>query len=182
MTCAPSEDSGQSGHLPSLIRVFALHSMASKGPKISSDRQQRLWSDWANAQADQSSLAAQVILLVLSCGGSTDIISWHHLFNDSQTRVLNNFLITCYCHDPKFSGKHILSGSHGCIILVKQNCSNSRIITATFSEAKSFRFLLYMYQPHHEKTCFCYIRTTKSACTSAQSDQCFCYLLLRYIV
>ena len=29
MTCAPSEDSDQPGHPPSLIRVFALHSMGS---------------------------------------------------------------------------------------------------------------------------------------------------------
>ena len=29
MACAPSEDSGQPGHLPSLIRVFALHLMGS---------------------------------------------------------------------------------------------------------------------------------------------------------
>ena len=28
------------------------------------------WSDWADAQANQSSLSAQVILLVLSCGGA----------------------------------------------------------------------------------------------------------------
>ena len=27
MTCAPGEDSDQLGHLPSLIRVFAVHSM-----------------------------------------------------------------------------------------------------------------------------------------------------------
>ena len=36
MTCAPSEDSDQPGHSPSLIRVFAVHSMGSKGPKVSS--------------------------------------------------------------------------------------------------------------------------------------------------
>ena len=29
MTCVPSEDSDQPGHLPSLIRVFAVHSMGS---------------------------------------------------------------------------------------------------------------------------------------------------------
>ena len=28
-TCVPSEDSDQPGHLPSLIRVFAVHSMGS---------------------------------------------------------------------------------------------------------------------------------------------------------
>ena len=48
--CAASEDSDQPGHLPSLIRVFAVHSMGSYGPKVSSCGQQRLWSVWADAQ------------------------------------------------------------------------------------------------------------------------------------
>ena len=52
--CAPSEDSDQPGHLPSLIRVFAV---CMKKPWILSyplSAQQRLWSDWADAQADLS--------------------------------------------------------------------------------------------------------------------------------
>ena len=51
---APSEDSDQPGHLPSLIRVFAVRSMGSLGPTVSSCGQRRLWSDWADAQADLS--------------------------------------------------------------------------------------------------------------------------------
>ena len=47
-----SEDSDQPGHPPSLIRIFAVHSMTSSGPKLSSRGQRRLWSDWAHAQAD----------------------------------------------------------------------------------------------------------------------------------
>ena len=39
---------------PSLIRVFAVRSMGSQGPKLSSCGQRRLWSDWADAQADLS--------------------------------------------------------------------------------------------------------------------------------
>ena len=50
--CTPSEDSDQPGHPPSLIRVFAVRSMDSWGPKISSCGQRRLWSDWVDAQAD----------------------------------------------------------------------------------------------------------------------------------
>ena len=44
MTCAPSEDSDQPGHPPSLIRVFAVRSMGSKGPtcNLSSRGQRRL--------------------------------------------------------------------------------------------------------------------------------------------
>ena len=51
--CAPSEDSDQPGHPPSLIRVF-VRLMGSQGPKLSSCGQRRLWSDWADAQADLS--------------------------------------------------------------------------------------------------------------------------------
>ena len=52
--CAPSEDSDQPGHPPSLIRVFAVHL---KKPWVLSyplSAQRRLWSDWADAQADLS--------------------------------------------------------------------------------------------------------------------------------
>ena len=41
--CAPSEDSDQPRHPPSLIRVFAVCSMGSWGPKLSSCGQPRLW-------------------------------------------------------------------------------------------------------------------------------------------
>ena len=54
MTCAPSEDSDQPEHPPSLIRVFAVRTMGSWGPNISSCGQLRLWSDWADVQADLS--------------------------------------------------------------------------------------------------------------------------------
>ena len=52
MICAPSEESDQPGNLPSLVRVFAVRSKCSRGPNVSSCGQRRLWSDWANAQAD----------------------------------------------------------------------------------------------------------------------------------
>ena len=52
--CAPSEDSDQPGHLPSLIRVVTVRM---KKPWVLSyplSAQRRLWSDWADAQADLS--------------------------------------------------------------------------------------------------------------------------------
>ena len=52
--CAPSEDSDQPGHPPSLIRVFAVRM---KKPWVLSypfSAQGRLGSDWADAQADLS--------------------------------------------------------------------------------------------------------------------------------
>ena len=59
MASASSEHSDQPGHLPSLIRIFAVHSMGSLGPNASS------------CGGSESSLGAQVISLVLSCCGSS---------------------------------------------------------------------------------------------------------------
>ena len=41
MACAPSEDSDQPGHPPSLIKVFAVRPMGSLGPIFFSIRQQK---------------------------------------------------------------------------------------------------------------------------------------------
>ena len=54
MACAPSEDSDQPGHPPSLIRVFAVRLKKASSLSYSLSAQRRLWSDWADAQADLS--------------------------------------------------------------------------------------------------------------------------------
>ena len=58
MVCAPSKDSDQPGHLPGLIRVFAVRVKKVQVLSYLLSAQQRLWSDWVSdwvdAQADQS--------------------------------------------------------------------------------------------------------------------------------
>ena len=54
MACAPSEDSDQPGHPPSLIRVFAVRIKKAWVLSYPMSAQRRLWSDWADAQADLS--------------------------------------------------------------------------------------------------------------------------------
>ena len=54
MACAPSEDSDQPGHPPSLIRVFALRMKKAWVLSYPLSAQRRLWLDWADAQADMS--------------------------------------------------------------------------------------------------------------------------------
>ena len=88
LACAPSEVSDQPGHPPSLFRVFAVcmkkawilsyplsaqRRLWSDWANAQADLSLRLWSDWANAQADLSLRWAHstVILLVLSWGSST---------------------------------------------------------------------------------------------------------------
>ena len=54
ITCVPSKDSEQPGHSPSLIRVFTVHMKKAWVLSYSLSAQLRLWSDWADAQADLS--------------------------------------------------------------------------------------------------------------------------------
>ena len=48
--CAPSEDSDQLGHLPSLIRVFALRMKKAWILSYPISAQRRFWSDWAEGR------------------------------------------------------------------------------------------------------------------------------------
>ena len=52
--CAPSEDSDQPGHPPSLIRVFAVRMKKAIVLSYPFSAQRRSWSDWADTQADLS--------------------------------------------------------------------------------------------------------------------------------
>ena len=51
MACAPSEDSDQPGHLPSLIRVFTVRMKKAWVLSYLLSAQWRLWSDWTWAWA-----------------------------------------------------------------------------------------------------------------------------------
>ena len=74
MVCVLSEGSGQPGHSPSLIRVFAVRSVGSQGPKVSLCGQRRLIRLGGRPGWSESLLGAHAILLVLSCGGSCVVI------------------------------------------------------------------------------------------------------------
>ena len=52
--CVLGEDSDQPGHPPSLIRVFAVRMKKAWILSYPLSAQRRLWSDWADAQADLS--------------------------------------------------------------------------------------------------------------------------------
>ena len=54
IACVPSEDSDQPGHPPILIRVIAVHMKKAWVLSYPFSAQWRLWSDWADAQADLS--------------------------------------------------------------------------------------------------------------------------------
>ena len=52
MACVPSEDSDQPGHLPSLIRVFAVCMKKAWVLSYPLNAQWKFWSDWVDAQGD----------------------------------------------------------------------------------------------------------------------------------
>ena len=54
MPFAPSEDSDQPGHPPSLITVFAVRTKKAWFLSYPLSAQRRFWSDWADAQANLS--------------------------------------------------------------------------------------------------------------------------------
>ena len=54
VACAPSKDSDQPEHPPSLIRGFAVRMKRAWVLSYPLSAQRRLWSDWADAQADMS--------------------------------------------------------------------------------------------------------------------------------
>ena len=74
MACALSEDSDQPGHLPSLNRVFTACMKKHWVLSYVMSTQWRLWSDWADAQADLSLRWAHSRFVALSWGNSMWIV------------------------------------------------------------------------------------------------------------
>ena len=70
MAYAPSEDSDQPGHLPSLIRVFAVRMKKAWVISYSLSAERRLIRLGGCTGWSESLLGAHIIMLVLSCGGS----------------------------------------------------------------------------------------------------------------
>ena len=131
MICAPSEDSDQPGHLPSLIRVFAVRSMGSWGPtmgswgpNVSSCIQWRLIRLGRCPGWSESSLGEKVILLDLSWRSSYYVLARLHGCGSSW--VFDGLLRDKYHFSHQDSWKP-LKESGG------------------------------IYEPRLEKTCFCHM-------------------------
>ena len=131
MIFAPSEDSDQPGHPPSLIRVFACAQWVANLPKLSSCGQRRLWSDWAKTLIrlggcpgwSEFSLGAQTILLVLSLGGWYYICSGRTLtIHEWQVLYIHVFQRHAFKHSNKFTGTR---PPHGLVILLTVNVDDS---------------------------------------------------------
>ena len=113
--------------------------MGSLGPKLSSCGQRRLWSDWADAQADLS-------------------LRWvhTHFVGFVMSRLINTIGILSIWSDRQVFANSVESGQglhclelclhlwmHYC--MVDPHCSNFRIITAIFLGVRIFLF----FMKHH---------------------------------
>ena len=91
MACAPSEDSDQPGHPPSLIRVFAV--CMKKGWVLSYplSAQRRLWSDWGMPR----------LIWVFpgrTCHFVGFVMSWLKWFRITlEVFLINNFVFSPFC-------------------------------------------------------------------------------------
>ena len=100
MVCAASEDSDQPRHPPSLIRVFAVRMKKAWFLNYPLSAQWRLWLDWADAQAYQSSLDTHAILLVLS--GLAHII-FQEKQKNKYSEALSSILIKTWDGEDRFN-------------------------------------------------------------------------------
>ena len=102
MARAPSEDSDQPGHPPSLIQVFAASMKTAWVFSYALSAQRRLWSDWVDAQAELSlrwvhSLFVGFVMRRLRC-------EWKMWFGTvlPDTFLPTRFLWFCYITSWKY--------------------------------------------------------------------------------
>ena len=101
-TCAPSEDSDQTAHSRSLIRIFPERILGCQGCKVSTCIKRRLWSECADAQTDlrlrsaimSESACSQIDihthvwneLYVIICDSKHHVIQFHSKSNRLKKR------------------------------------------------------------------------------------------------
>ena len=98
MACAPSEDSDQPGYPLSLIRVFAVRMKKHWVHNYSLSAERRLWSDWADAQADLS-----------LCWAHMSFCWFCHIYLYFNKLVHMLLFWTCWCRKPivlKYNSTH----------------------------------------------------------------------------
>ena len=138
MACAPSEDSDQPRHLPSLIRVFGVLMKKAWVLRYPLSAQLRFWSDWADAQADLSPHWAHsrfvgfvMMRLILSfvCDEVPIDVVLPTLEKFSFLTVIQIVLICCYLSSSLTTFFNSLTLSYHLLILI----SYGTILTSAFS-------------------------------------------------
>ena len=111
--CASSEDSDQPGHLPSLIRVFAVRMKKAWVLSYPLSAERRLWSDWADAQADLSLQWAHTHFVGF-------VMSWLIYRHDGHADSLSNVFLYCAVVPTFVSMKSSINGNY---VLTQICCS-----------------------------------------------------------
>ena len=97
----PSEDSDQPGHPPSLIRVFAVRMKNDWVLSYPLSAQRKLWSDWADVQADLSLRWAHshfvgFVLTWLICTNTVTNLNSRTVYKYMPCMSLE-YTVTCTC-------------------------------------------------------------------------------------
>ena len=104
ITCAPGEYTNQPGHPPGLISVFGQRIKKHWGLRNPLSDERRLWSEWADVQADLSLRWAHIILLfffmlrlILLCQRLEMLVCWTDKTSQSAkmyTIILQMIVVT----------------------------------------------------------------------------------------
>ena len=145
MACAPSEDSDQPGHSPSLIRVFTVGMKKARVLSYPLNAQRRFWSDWAHSHfvgfVMRQVNSLMVYFTVKSTGRryifvtrkgtvtclrirnglrSTKRTAWHHLQSQSRGWSINT--------SPLGSLHHLRKKMVGAKVVQEVGYQNGRIL------------------------------------------------------
>ena len=131
----------QPAHSRRLTRVSAGHYVDSQGSKASSGWQRRLWSDCANAQADQSSLGARAVRLYWS----------------SYATRKQFWLASTECmlfHSASISRQRMRSGNEFCATWIQLMCPGNKRLTYCHIHSKRYVWTANSVAPDLRLHCF----------------------------
>ena len=173
MAWAPSEDSDQPGHPPSLIRVFPVHLKKAWVLSYPLSAQRRLWSDWADAKADLSLCWAHshfvgfvMRRLVVPFHENSEITDEFLIWSKGERR---NFLVMVMRRSTKLER---LPRTFCCNSLSFQAERSGKTLSAVFAiPSASFGHTKWTASSEFGTFRLCEQRRFRRACASAQTRQ-----------
>ena len=102
MACAPSEDSDQSGHPPSLISVFVVRMKKAWVLSYPLSGQRRLWSDWVHSYFVDFVISIWILFVTSERGPQWCAVSdlsnvYAQQLNGASDMTLWSFSFSIYC-------------------------------------------------------------------------------------
>ena len=178
MTCAPSEDSDQPGHPPSLIRVFAVCMKNSWALSYPMNLQGRLWSDWADAQADwvftgrSGGFVMQRLICLLNNGTwNAWRWKWHEIEKIQKMKSFTNILLECQQNNSEVISLTLTYlWFPRCWSLNALQTKSIPVYSEHFTHPSIRNLRKLVYAIRKQQRC-------RSACAFAQSDQHLCCLV-----